>query len=267
MKKIILIILIIASVCNIGFCQNKFKNAAYEYFNGDLSKSITLLTDCIAAKDSLPKSYMYRGAARMFLGNYTEALKDLNISYSLDSVNKDIFLYYGKFYTATNQPQKALNYYNVAIKIDPYFAAAYSGRGIAKLMLNDFKGCVSDNSIAIKMDSNNQLFYNNRGFGKLKLRDYNGAMIDLNKSIALQPNQKAYTNIGVIHFLTNKYDQGIENFTKALKIEAKDGETLYLRGMCYKKLNRLYEACEDFAESKKLGYSAAVEELNNIKCK
>lgn len=266
MKQIISIFLALF-ICNNLNAQRLYETASYEYFNGDLSKSIELFTKSIKANEELPKSYMYRGAAQIFLGNYVNAVYDLDISFKLDSLNKDIFFYYGKLYLLQHQLDKALYYYNAAIEKDHQFANAYGERSNTKFLMGDFQGAIHDDSMAILLKPNEASLYNQRGYSKLKLKRYKEAILDFEMSIKLKVNQKAYTNAGLAYSLIGDHNKAIENYTKALNIVSNDGETLYLQGISYKALGLLDNACQSLIESKKLGYSAALEILNEIQCK
>lgn len=61
---------------------------------------------------------MYRGSARRMLGQYSMAVKDLNISFQLDSSSYMIYRYYGKLYIDEQDYPTALRYFDKAIHID-----------------------------------------------------------------------------------------------------------------------------------------------------
>lgn len=59
------------------------------------------------------------------------------------------------------------------------------------------------------------------------------------------------------------YLKSINDYSSALKISPKDSETYYRRGISYKALNKIDEACLDFQQSADLGYIPAIKEKNN----
>jgi len=46
-----------------------------------------------------------------------------------------------------------------------------------------------------------------------------------------------------------------------------DGETLYLRGVSYNKIQKFNEACDDFNRSWSLGYKGAKEMIDELHCR
>ena len=74
--------------------------------------------------------------------------------------------------------QKAKNYYDQAIDLDPQFAVAHNGRGSAKRALGDHQGAITDYDQAIKLDPQLVVAYYNRGDSKRALGDHQGAITD-----------------------------------------------------------------------------------------
>ena len=77
----------------------------------------------------------------------------------------------------------AIDYYSIAIELDPKNADAYFYRGYSKANLEDYRGAILDFNKAIKLDPQNGYAYYKRGFSKLTLKDYAGAILDYTKAI------------------------------------------------------------------------------------
>ena len=75
-----------------------------------------------------------------------------------------------------------------------------------------------------------------------------GQLLDLNKAIAINSeNSRAFSTRGQILMLTNKFDEAIKDFDKALQIEPSYADALLFRGNIYMKHLKKYEkAIEDF---------------------
>ena len=66
-------------------------------------------------------------------------------------------------YQNLGENEKALNDYNNALKIDPFFCQGYINRGYVYSSLKDFHSAIDDCSMAIKLDPYNIDAYANRG--------------------------------------------------------------------------------------------------------
>jgi tetratricopeptide (TPR) repeat protein len=249
------------------YSQDIYKAAYNEYYHGDLSKSVTLLTRAIAHKQETAKAYMYRGAANSLLGNYPAAQRDLDSSMVLDTTNTRMYFYYAKLYLLKGEYSMAVLYYNIAGTKDPGDADIYDGRGAAKAMLGDFAGGIADADMAIKIDSTQSLYYCDRGYMKIKIKQYEAAVKDLDISLRLEPNQKAWANRGLALSFLEKHQQAIDDYTKSLALSPANPDIYFYRALSYKALGKNTEACGDLTKSKQLGYPPAEEELKKLSCK
>ena len=265
MKKILLPLLCFLISYN-SFCQSIYQDAYKEYMYGDLSKSIELFSKSIKNNEEVTKAYMYRGAANIFMDNFVDAKKDLDVSYKMDSLNCNIYFYYGKLYMFIREYVTALNYYNEAIKKNIKYDAAYNERSANKCMLGDYEGAIIDADFAININSSKEVYFTNRGYAKLKLNKYNEAIKDFDNSLKLQVNQKAYANRGLANSLLGFHLKAVDDYSKSLSINLNDKETYYLRGLSYEALNIKNKACEDYYKSYGLKYYLAEECLKRLNC-
>lgn len=249
------------------FSQTSFEVGYLEYKRNNYREAISLFDKSIASKQQLVKSYMFRGAANIFLNNLKDSKIDLDKSFELDSLNGNIYLYYGKYYLAIKEYKLALKSYNVAILKKSNLASAYGERSGAKCMLEDYYGAIEDADKAISIDSTQQVFYTNRGYAKIKLKDYEEAIKDFDFSLKIKPNQKDYANKGIAFSLLKMEYSAIENYTKALDFNPNDPEILYLRGYMYEILRMFTNACEDYFKSISIiNNKSASEGLLRINC-
>ena len=269
MKNIGISLLVLISLLKFdyGYGQNYFEQAYNEYFNGDINKSLALFTKSIENHQEIPKSYMYRGAAESFLNNFPDALIDLNRSLKLDSSNDKIYYYLGKYYLFQGLYSRAVQYYDISIRKNSKNAAAFDERAASQGGLGEFQNAIRDEDIAIKLDSTKEFFYTDRGFAKAGLKQYQEAIMDYNISIRMKPNHKAYADRGFCFCqLGAVFSKAIEDDSNALKILPQDYEIYYRRGLSYKAIGKMDEACKDFSKSVELGYSPAIAEQKST-CK
>jgi tetratricopeptide (TPR) repeat protein len=105
--------------------------------------------------------------------------------------------------------------------------------------------------IAIAKDAGQAKFYNARASARYFLHEYD----------KLRPSQKGYANRGYAYAQLSRHAEAIADYTESLHLVAKDGQTLYLRGISYLALAKQQEACQDFKQSAALNYQRALEKL------
>jgi tetratricopeptide (TPR) repeat protein/predicted Ser/Thr protein kinase len=89
-----------------------------------------------------------RGLARMKLGKYPEAVEDYTRALEL-APDGDIYQHRGWAYFFSDAWKLALRDFSKAIELDPAAGDAYSGRGLARVMLGDYRGAVADAEAAL----------------------------------------------------------------------------------------------------------------------
>ena len=63
--------------------------------------------------------------------------------------------------------KEAIDDYDEALRIDPYFAPAYNGRGLAQnALLGQYESAIEDYTHALRIDPNYVTAYDNRGYAK-----------------------------------------------------------------------------------------------------
>jgi tetratricopeptide (TPR) repeat protein len=132
-------------------------------------------------------------------------------------------------------PQKAVEYYNGALTIDPELTLVYRGRGSAYLILLEFEGAVADFSRAMEADPADALNYLDRGvaYGELGMLDR--AVADFERAMELDPNlAQAWGARGFAFILSGEIDRGCELLKKACEL----GECNYIKAARYGKVCR-----------------------------
>lgn len=260
-----MIFLTVFLLCNLAdtFTQNYFEKASEEYFNGDLNEAIRLLTLSIENNDELASSYMLRGYANCLIGDLYSAIEDLNYSKKLDSTNYKVYYYLGRTYFLNEINTLALENLNIAISMYENDADAFDIRAAVKIRINNFEGAILDENIAIKIDPKDNTYYTNRGYAKFSQKQYENAIKDYNISLEIKPTQKGFSNRGYAYFLLKLYTKAIEDYNNAIKINDKDYQTIYLRGLVYEAIDNYDAACIDFKKSAELEYPLAISKVNN----
>jgi hypothetical protein len=115
--------------------------------------------------------------------------------------------------------QKAIEYLNEAIRLQPDFANAYGARGNAYANQKQYQLSLENYEKAILLKPDIALFFNNRGNVYKDLSKYQLAIEDYNEAIRLKPdNADAYHNRGNTYFIQGNKSLGCSDAQKACEL-------------------------------------------------
>ena len=86
----------------------------------------------------------------------------------------------------------AVQYLGKAIQAKPYLADPYYLRGLAKMLLGDFSGSVTDCTSAIEENPYMRDTYRVRGISRMQLGQDSAACADFNQGLLLMPNDRLF---------------------------------------------------------------------------
>jgi len=122
----------------------------------------------------------------------------------------------------TGKPEKALEDFNRAIKIDPQLAGGYLGRANTFNMMERYGEAIDDYNIVIEIDPKLANAYLNRAIAYSHLEEYEKAIADYEKGLELDP--KADNKPGFFKRLFSNEpntDKGIRKHLEYLKQRVK----------------------------------------------
>lgn len=150
-------------------------------------------------------------------------------------------IYYneGLKYSGNGNPNKAIEYYTLAIDLFPQedsyqISEAYYNRGYNKRKMDNLKGAISDYTKAIEFRPDYYKAYNNRGFANLLLENYKDAIDDFTAVIKYDNYQTEFTNMalgnrGIAKLSIN--EDGCADLKKAIE-EGNDKVKLIYKEYC-----------------------------------
>ncbi|TAF07886.1 MAG: tetratricopeptide repeat protein [Nostocales cyanobacterium] len=148
--------------------------------------------------------------------------------------------------------QAAIEYLNLAIKMQNEFIAAYKNRCLAYLQLQDYPEAIADCSQVLNLAPDDSEAYLNRGLAQYRQENYVDAIADYNQALALKPDDfRVYYNRGIAFAEQGDYAQAIIDYNRALS-EITPHDNLLLadiyndRGLAYFELQNLPEAMNNF---------------------
>ena len=142
---------------------------------------------------------------------------------------------------------KAIDNYNMALKLNPEYAEAYYFRGYAYYNLKDYGKAIEDYSKAIKLNPEYEVVYDFRGNVYADLKEYDKAIEDYSKAIELNPEDAyAYYFRGHAYVDLKEYDKAIEDYNKAIELNPEYAAAYMSRGFAYRNLEDNGQAIEDY---------------------
>jgi tetratricopeptide (TPR) repeat protein len=143
---------------------------------------------------------------------------------------------------------KEVEYYSKAIELNPNYANAFAGRGLAKEKLGEFIEAIADYDQAIRLKPNDAENYYKRGHVKKVINKFTEAIFDFDQAIRLKPNYAlAFNYRGLTKKQLGKYAEAILDFDKAIQLDSKFDVAYANKGCCLVAMNvksRMREAID-----------------------
>ena len=172
---------------------------------------------------------------------FREATQGLTAS---ELMNKALGFWENGKYT---DPDKALEYLNKAISLDPNYTDAYGNRGNAWADKGNYDRAISDYNKVIELNPGDALSYYNRGIALRKKGNHDQAISDYNKAIELNPGDAdAYNNRGNTWNVKGNYKRAISDFNKAIELNPGDATAYNNRGIAWANKGNYDRAISDF---------------------
>jgi len=143
------------------------------------------------------------------------------------------------------KPDSALRDYEAALKVQPDFVDALTGRAWIRMTRNDYDAAFDDLNKAIDLSppafSGVAYFY--RGYAFLRVKNYPRALDDLNQAAKHQPdNADIYLARGEAEQAQQDYDAALRDFDEFSKRAPKDARGLVWRGLVLETTGRTADA-------------------------
>lgn len=135
----------------------------------------------------------------------------------------------------------SIHYFNLAIKAKPYLAEPYYFRGLAKLMLDDFKGAEEDCTKALELNKFLTEAHRVRGYARQRLENDSMALEDFNAGLEYIPVDKYFlfykassqTTLGqydaadsTFNLLTRYFPKFDASYSERARMNAAKGDTI-----------------------------------------
>lgn len=158
----------------------------------------------------------------------------------------DALYFMGEASRLAGNYQKALTYYQEAIKVNANFAPPYLGRARANLALKPRADVLNDLDAAIAYDPNYWEAYLERALYLLKKNDLSGAQIDLRRAKAMAPDSPlVQLALARVELAQNNPKQALAAAQEANRLDPEEAQTYLLLGMAYRANGQTDKALEN----------------------
>jgi len=160
-----------------------------------------------------------------------------------------------------SDPEKAIEYLNNAIKLQPDYAEAYFSRGnVYARDLGQYQRALENYNEAVRLQPDNTNAYYNRGTTYDRLGQYQHALEDYNEAIRLKPDfAMAYYNRGVDYNNLGQHQRALEDYNEAVRLKPDYAEAYNNRGLSYLLQGKNNLGCRDAQKACALGNCKGLE--------
>ncbi|GAB5529888.1 MAG: tetratricopeptide repeat protein [Roseivirga sp.] len=133
------------------------------------------------------------------LADYKMAKKELNKTIVLNAFFPGSYFLMARIFSKNGEFEKAIDYYNQAIAIEPD-PRLFASRGLVFIRMSKFELALNDLDEALELDPDNAYGLSNRGLVKTKLNKLKEARIDLEKSRRVDgSNPYVYKHLAILN--------------------------------------------------------------------
>ncbi len=185
------------------------------------SKIYLLLFLCFAAQHAFAQNIIRQGFNAINVREYGIAYK--NFTEAVKTLPDSATAYYGlglmeEYYQLDTN--KALQYFDVATKLNPGYALAFKELARIKYKKRNYYSALTYSNQAIVSDPNNAGAYNIRGKTYKAMGSYDEAVYDFNKAIDLSPNfAEAYLYRGIAEKALKQYDYAMSDISRSVELQ------------------------------------------------
>ena len=223
--------------------QAKNYNKAIEYYSIANNKNMS------------EKVYQKISNCHFRLGNYEEALTNINQALNMDSTDVNFLAQKANIYYENGNAKAAVAEWDKVLTMQPEYGFGYYRRGWFKELSGDLEGGLEDLSMAIVLEPKEPYFYETRGdlYAKLGKRDL--AEADFKKVIEIEDIPEKYECIQYAYQGLGLYDKAKEAMDAIIARDTTDFGNYYDAACLYSRMKDKDNALKYLEKALKLGYN------------
>lgn len=193
-------------------------------------------------------------------GNFEQAIEFYNKELADNPKNAFAHLAIGALKIESKDFSEALTAVNKGLKLLPkkereMLSSAYLLRGKIYLTIGDSIKALDDYNLSLKLDSHNKSSFEKRGQLLFDLGRTAESNADYSKLIELNPaDYMGYMGLGRNAKVAEDYPAAIKNFTKVIELEPEYSSGYSFRAECYLKEEKFVEAADDIMKALKIDH-------------
>ncbi|XP_063677695.1 uncharacterized protein LOC134813749 isoform X3 [Bolinopsis microptera] len=166
-----------------------------------------------------PTMLTNRGVIQQYMNDSANAMNDFQQAIEADPTYSLAYFNAANLYFNMRLFEKALKYYDAAVKNSVNDEGAVLNRAIAKALLKDYKGALIDFDTAISLNPFAAHSYFNRGNLYLAMGENAAAEDDYRKALSLSPkDSSSYNQLAVALGRQFKKVEALDNYKQAIKL-------------------------------------------------
>ncbi|XP_067312035.1 uncharacterized protein ttc6 [Pseudorasbora parva] len=239
-----------------------FKTMKYEQHNdhfkgperlGQLQEAVDAYSEAIRLDPFLQDSHVGRGKVFMDYGHNLarkKAQRDFLSALHLNPLCLSARISLAYNLQVLGFFQRAWNQFTVAVEMNPENWAAYEGRAVTSLQMDNMFAALQDISCAIKCNPLAEELFTNRGLIQQFMGDKSSAMKDYQTAISLNPGYAlAYFNAANLFFYNGQFEQACEFYSRAFELDPSDESAILNRAITHALLRKVPASLQDFNEA------------------
>jgi tetratricopeptide (TPR) repeat protein len=229
---------------NVQYFLNKGIN---EFYREQYIDAIFTFNTLIRSRPDLAEPHIWRGRAKLSLGDYRGAEFDFTRAVMLDSYNPEAYYYRGVVKSNLYDYHSALKDYEKSLERRPNNPEVFFSRGTTRLRMKDYMAAIHDYDTLLLLRPDIEEAFLNRALAKANLERYDDAIKDCNQAIRLNNFYiEAFIQRGLFRNETGNYQEAMEDFDQAIKLDENKPLAWFYRAAASIKTGDTLQAFNDF---------------------
>ncbi|MCI0712942.1 MAG: tetratricopeptide repeat protein [Chloroflexi bacterium] len=218
------------------------------YAIGEYDNALEDLEAAIILDETLEGLFGDRGAVYVGTGDFENAVEDLNRAIENNAENPELYLLRAQAYQGLDQSQLALDDVTQAIEADSANAQAYAVRGTIYLETGDTDNATDDFNRAILLDAGNSEARVGRARLFARNGDYETAITELNLALEANPQfAEAYIERGFVYLALENFSSALSDLNSAIRNDDTLSRAYLGRGLIQFELGNYDDAIDDLS--------------------
>jgi Tfp pilus assembly protein PilF len=216
----------------------KFIDLRFEYYENTMDeiRPVTI-TD-----------FLDRGNIHLVKKSYEEAFNHFKEAMSLNPDDPTVYTYFATFYEHTGQPEKSIEAYDYALKLDPLDYSTHIKAGFLLHSLQRFAEAEEHYRKALSIDPGNAQAWGNIGLICISTSRLDEADEAYKKAVDLEPGNSVYHVCwGNVFYARQNIEKTIESMKKALSLNPGEELAYLCLGSVYEKTGELEKSMDNYS--------------------